>query len=423
MMNIRIDRALIGATGGSRRHLLVDVTAPESPAREGRVPVNVALVLDRSGSMAGAKLSLARAAAVRAVRMLGPKDRISVVIYDEVVEVLAASTHATPEARASAVRLLEGVQARGCTDLATGWLRGCEQVAAHLRDEAVGKVLLLSDGLANRGITVSEELARHARELRARGVLTSTFGVGADFDERLMQTLAAEGAGHFYFIERPEQIPDLLTSELGETLEVVARDVEIFVGVPEGAAAEVLHDFPSEPENRGLRCRLGNLVSGQQVSVLFAVIFPTGGKGAAAAIDVTLTDRQGVFDATSRSVALRFAGSRENAAQPRNTDVDRTVAEVYAGRARRKALEVNRAGDYEQARQTLIKAAARIRRYAGDDPGMRDLCARLEHEASEFGRRMDALAMKRHHFDSHKTLMSRDVDGKSRRSPRAAGPA
>jgi hypothetical protein len=101
---------------------------------------------------------------------------------------------------------------------------------------------------------------------------------------------------------------------------------------------------------RGLRCRLGNLVSGQQVSVLFAVNFPPGDKGTAVAIDATLTDRQGVFDATSRGVVLRFAGSRENAAQPRNTDVDRTVAEVYAGRARRKALEINRAGDYEQAR-------------------------------------------------------------------------
>jgi Ca-activated chloride channel family protein len=414
-MHLRIDRELIGAAGGGRRHLLVDVSAPESPAREGRVPVNVALVLDRSGSMAGSKIRLARAAAVQAVRMLKPADRFAVVIYDDEVEVLVPSTSATPEARESAVRLLEGVVARGATDLATGWLRGCEQVAAHLRDEAVGKVLLLSDGLANRGITAGDELACHARELRSRGVLTSTFGVGSDFDERLMQALATEGAGHFYFIERPEQIQDLLTSELGETLEVVARDVEIHVGVPDGTVVEVLHDFPSEIAAGGMRCRLGNLVSGQQVAVLFALTFPPGGKNAAAEIGATLTDREAVFDAAPQRMVLRYAAGRENDAQPSNADVDLAVAEVCAGRARREALEANRAGDFARARRILIEAAERIRAAAGDDPGQLDVGARLQREALEFARRMDALAMKRHHYASHKTLTSRAADGKARK--------
>jgi len=108
MMNLKVDRELIGAAGGSRRHLLVDVAAPESPTRQGRVPVNVALVLDRSGSMAGSKIRLGRAAAVQAVRMLKPADRFAVVIYDDEVEVLVPATSATPEARASAVRLLGG---------------------------------------------------------------------------------------------------------------------------------------------------------------------------------------------------------------------------------------------------------------------------------------------------------------------------
>jgi hypothetical protein len=88
---------------------------------------------------------------------------------------------------------------------------------------------------------------------------------------------------------------------------------------------------------------------------------------------------------------------------------------VIAGRARRMALEINRAGDYEQARLIQIKAVARIRWYDGDDPVMRDICAKLEHEASEFGPRMDALAMKRHHYSSHKTLTSRDIDGIARK--------
>lgn len=152
MINVRIDRNLIRTAGSSRRYVLVDVEAPEAPVREGRVPVNIALVIDRSGSMGRSKISLARKAAVQAVRMLRPEDRFSVVIYDDAVDVLVSSTEATPEARDAAIRLLRGVEARSGTDLSTGWLTGCEQVAAHLRQEAVGKVLLLSDGLANRGI-------------------------------------------------------------------------------------------------------------------------------------------------------------------------------------------------------------------------------------------------------------------------------
>lgn len=176
MMNVRIDRHLIRTTGGSRRYVLVDVEAPETPVREGRVPVNTSLVIDRSGSMGGSKIRLARKAAVQAIRMLRPEDLFSVVIYDNTIAVLVSSTHATKEVREDADRLLRAVEARGNTNLSTGWLTGCKQVAAHLREEAVGKVLLLSDGLANEGITDMEELSRHARELRSRGVLTSTNG-------------------------------------------------------------------------------------------------------------------------------------------------------------------------------------------------------------------------------------------------------
>src|SRR6478752_4612672 len=99
------------------------------------------------------------------------------------------------------------------------------------------RMSLRTDGLANHGVTEHGALVTTAAELRRRGVATSTFGVGADFDERLLRDIAHEGGGNFYFVESPAQIPDLVTSELGEALEIVARGAALHVELPAGADA------------------------------------------------------------------------------------------------------------------------------------------------------------------------------------------
>lgn len=113
---------------------------------------------------------------------------------------------ATPEAKSKAIDAIHRVAARGMTDLSGGWLCGCELVASELMELGVNRTLLLTDGLANRGITTLEELEPHAAELRKRGVSTSTFGVGDNFNEVLLQAMAEAGGGQSYDIATPEQI-------------------------------------------------------------------------------------------------------------------------------------------------------------------------------------------------------------------------
>ena len=186
--DVRSDRALIRAAGGSRRYAMVSFTAPLAPPKADRMPINVSFVMDRSGSMAGErKIELVREAVDKAIGMLREDDRFSVVIYDSEIDVLMESTPASAEAKRAARKQLERITARSVTDLGGGWLCGCEQAAMHLNDAVPAKCLLLTDGLANQGITDRGELARHADELRRRGVLTSTFGVGGDFDEVVLQ--------------------------------------------------------------------------------------------------------------------------------------------------------------------------------------------------------------------------------------------
>ncbi|MFH1475421.1 MAG: VWA domain-containing protein, partial [Chloroflexota bacterium] len=233
--DIRQDRSYLRAPSRSTRYLVIRLTAPEARQRPGRLPVNVGLILDRSGSMGGPKIRLAKEAAERAVATLDAHDRFSVVFYDDTIDVVVPSTAATASARAAASEALRRVDARGSTNLFGGWMRGCEQVALHSGGEVVSRALLLTDGLANVGVTDRFELETHAAELRRRGVSTSTFGVGHDFDEALLEAIATAGGGNFYYIEDARQIGDFMTSELGEALEVVARDVRLEVTVPFGA--------------------------------------------------------------------------------------------------------------------------------------------------------------------------------------------
>ena len=317
------DRRLLRAGVRSTRYLLATVFAPTAPPRAERRPVNAALVLDRSGSMDGdRKFGLAREAVEQALRLLRPEDRFTLVVYDTEVDVLAPAVAASPEAKRMALSRLLDVGPRGGTDLHGGWTTAAAQIGAQLRDDAITRALLLTDGLANHGVTEHRVLVDKAAELRRFGVATSTFGVGADFDERLLRDIAHEGGGNFYFIETPAQIADLLTSELGEALEVVAREAVLHLTLPDGAEAEPL------------RVILGDLSSAQELPVVVKIRFPEAPLDSVTAVTARLSDRDSALESSTVICEWRYADHRANDVQPRHVIVDREVAAHYAARAR-----------------------------------------------------------------------------------------
>jgi Ca-activated chloride channel family protein len=415
---VRPDRSLIRAAARSTRYVLVRLTAPAAPPRDHRLPVNTALVLDRSGSMEGdRKFTLASEAVEQALRMLRPEDRFSLVVYDSVVDVLAPSALATADTKRCALDALAHVAPRNSTDLGSGWFRGCEQIAEHLRSSEVSRCLLLTDGLANQGITDRTELAMHAGELRRRGIATSTFGVGADFDERLLRDMAHEGGGNFYFIEGAAQIPEMLTGELGEALEVTLRDAALEVVLPPGAEVEPLNRFRhGRVEGNAHRVELGDLVSEQELAVVLAVALPRGVIGERASIRIALSANGALFPTAECEVTWTYASHEENDRLPRDREVDREVAALYAARARAEATEANRIGDFGRARRVLERTAARIRSYAGDDPQLRLVRQQLLDEVPRFTEQvMEARLMKRAFFEANAATRYRDAAGKARR--------
>jgi Ca-activated chloride channel family protein len=376
----------------------------------------VALVLDRSGSMGGNKIRLAREAVRQGLQALRPDDRFTLVAYDDEVNVVVEATHATAEAKRNAVAKLGRIDARGSTDLHGGWAAGCEQLAAKLKGEEVGRVLLLTDGLANCGVTDRDELVRlAAAAVRDRRIATSTFGVGADFDERLLQGMAEAADGHFYFIETPEQIPDLLTSELGELLEVTAHEAAINIELPAGTEAAPLTALGATKTQSGIRIAVGNLVSGQEVEVVVAFRFPQAAAGVEFSATVGLSDRDNVLPGERGTLTWAVASDAVNDAQARDLVVDRAVAALYAAKARAEALELNRAGEFTAARKRLEDTARRILAYAGGDLELLAIAAALMADAEEHAAYMDAADMKRRHFASYSIMTNRAPDGKAKR--------
>jgi len=424
-MNVCTDRAQVPAGRVVTRYLTITLTAPSREQQRDRPAVQVALVLDRSGSMAGRKIEMARRAVEHAIRLLDTRDRLALVCYDTEVDTLLGATMATAEAKKLALDQLGTIDARGGTDLCGGWLRGAGELAAPVAADNLRRVLLLSDGQANHGETDPDTLAQHASTLRDQGIATSTFGIGADFDEVLMSRLATEGGGHFYYIEAPAQIPDFLASELGDTLDVVAPDARLVVSGGSGVEVECLSGFGTDGDRgagsgrtgavgAGLSVRLGDLVSGQEVTVILAVRI-TPATSASPVVTLRLTDRNAALFAQPMTMEWQVASDEVEAAQAVNMEVLEAVATAMADRARTAALGANRRGNFAEAEAILHRAARDIRALAPGASSLDRIATELEGRLEEFTAVMSAFAMKTEHYSAYASSQGRTEEGKPRR--------
>jgi Ca-activated chloride channel homolog len=244
--------------------LLIRIVSPQpQETTTKRPPLNLALVIDRSGSMSGSRLEYAKAAAKYAISQLTPNDKASITIFDDNVETIIASQAVRQAATFN--HSINTIETAGSTNLHGGWLEGANQAASSLEITRLNRVLLLSDGQANQGETRPAEIFKQVVGLAKKGISTSTMGVGEDFNEDLLEGIANNGDGNYHFINDPKMLPGIFAVELKGLLTTLGRIVSLGLEPRVGIKiTDVLNDF--EKTDTG-RYKLDNLRFGQQLEV------------------------------------------------------------------------------------------------------------------------------------------------------------
>ena len=211
--------------------LLVRLRAPLQTGDIKRTPLAVSLVIDRSGSMEGSKIAEAKRCALDLLKRLDDEDRVSLVVYDTTIDVLLETMPVRLARTLMPMRLLD-FDARGGTDLHAGWLKGAETLAPTAGTGVMSRVILLSDGQANRGIIDTLAICEQVRELASAGVTTSTVGIGMDFNEELMTAIANAGQGNAWYGERVEDLAESFDAEMGFLTSLAFQDVRVKLETP-----------------------------------------------------------------------------------------------------------------------------------------------------------------------------------------------
>ena len=223
--------------------LMVRLSAADFEEQSGtdRTPLNLGVVIDRSGSMSGQPLAEAKRSACYILERLSQSDYISIVSYDDSINIDVPSQKVTSAQSVRAV--IERIHEGGMTNLHGGWLEGAQQVASHNDIGLVNRVLLLSDGCANAGLTDVDSICQQVQSLADRGITTSTYGLGTHFNEELMVRIAQAGGGNSYYGQWADDLMDPFVEEFDLLRSLAAKQVRLAVSAHESLRITMLNEF------------------------------------------------------------------------------------------------------------------------------------------------------------------------------------
>ena len=341
---------------GSPQEIVVkiDLSAIAGEKKTRRTPLNLAVVLDKSGSMTGAKLEKTKQAAMLLVDRLAPDDIFSLVIFSDHAQVLVPAQKV--EDKDALKEKIEGIEAGGSTALYSGVKMGADQIQEYFSSKRINRVILLSDGLANVGPSSPRQLRQLGGDLSERGISVTTIGVGDDYNEDLMAGLAEASDANYYYVKDTEKLPEIFAKELGEMLAVAARDVRIEIICPDGVKPLGFIGRAEKFAGQQATVNLSQFTTGQD-RYLFLRCRVDGDQPEVARVNVNYKDELGDgSDQSASGVAkIVFTDDRKLSEKSANGAVVAQKELMLTAVAKDEAIAQADAGNYKQA-ATILKA-------------------------------------------------------------------
>ena len=348
------------ASAGGKTYLHLTVIAPDV-SRSERKPINVCVVLDRSGSMGSErKMEYAKQALYTLIDQLHEEDVLSLVIYDDLVDVIRepGGVHTKQDLK----RLVSRISPRGSTNLGGGMIEGLRQVEHAFRRGFVNRVVLLSDGLANAGVTDPHELGGIVSNYRNRSISLTTMGVGLEYNENLMTTLAESGGGNYYFIESPHSLASIMHKEFDLMTSLCANNVEIELRCGKEVVLNDVVGYEWKKELDRYLITVGDLYGGEHREVTLELNAPKGTGSIALAEGSLSYEAVGEVEKSSPTFAANVSYTADEGLIEKKRDlvVQSKVDVAVSSRTVQQATARMDAGDYKAAEDVLSKAESSL---------------------------------------------------------------
>ena len=359
--NIAPRNSYVLADGNHETYLYLSLRSGADERERPRMPLNISLVLDRSGSMSGDKIAYAKKAAKAVIDRLGPEDLLSVVNYDDRVEI--TSPQQPVRNKEELKRKVDRIFDRGSTALTDGMLEGYTQVQSMKREGYVNRVLLLTDGLANVGVTAPSEIRKITREkYQQRGIALSTFGLGAGYNEDLLTGMAEVGGGNYYFIESAEGIAGIFDRELKGLLSVMGKDAVATITLPPGTMCEKVYGYPYEVTDGRITIRLSDIYANDEKGVLIRLRSNRLSEGLALSATLSYTERESAHKVReAKSLRLAVAPSRRIYDESVDRDVEEKVALFEANDEFEGIMAEVDKGNYQEAKRRAAGSVSKLK--------------------------------------------------------------
>jgi Ca-activated chloride channel family protein len=405
-MDLRLDLPTVHP-GGERRHLLVELLAPVAPARTDRVPLDLAFVLDASGSMAGEKLEAVKSALCRVVERMSPTDRLTLVSFASDVQVHATMQQVKSETHAPLVDEIRCLHPRGNTHLSAGWMAGVAalQAGTPVDPATTGTrrraAVVLSDGHANAGVIDPAQLNEMAADTLAKGVATSCIGVGVGYSTTQLVAIADGSGGRFHHANTPDEIVAVLVGELDEVTSVAAEQVILKLALPAGVAA-LGCGASLRRQGDTVSCAVGSLYGGVARTLVFALDFPAAMAGTRGTIAVRVTGVDTTTGSTvmeSEAVAYAYSVGADDHLPH---DVVAAVTRQWVLWLTAEAACLNDLGDLVRVRALVEETLPRLHAYARSAAGALMIVHDAERALWRAAERMDSRSRKEMYVASRK---------------------